>query len=101
MQQALDGLEAGHDVLGPTDDGGFWALGLHRCPPGLLAELPWSHPTTWAQTRTRLVAWGFAPADLPRAWDVDEADDLSRLSGADAFAPRSAGLARRIVAEAR
>lgn len=97
IQQALDALQSGRDVLGPTDDGGFWALGLHQCPDGLLAELPWSDPTTCARTRERLVAWGLTPIELPRAWDVDRPEDLQQLSDAGDLAPRSAAIARRIL----
>ncbi len=97
IRQALEALESRHDVLGPTDDGGFWGLGLHRCPPDLLADLPWSDPTTCARTRERLVAWGLKPVDLPRAWDVDRVEDLQRLSRSGDLAPHSAAVAQRIL----
>ncbi len=66
-------------VIGPTEDGGYYLLGLQRCPPGLLADLPWSSPDTFRATRARLLEQGFSVAVLERWWDVDEAHDLDRL----------------------
>ncbi len=34
-------LASADAAIGPTADGGFYLLALRRCPPGLLAELPW------------------------------------------------------------
>jgi len=65
-------------ALGPTEDGGFWGLGLQACPPGLFAGVPWSTPRTARATRDRLRARGIAVADLPSWWDVDTATDLLR-----------------------
>ncbi len=87
-------LDDGRTVLGPSDDGGFWVLGLSRCEEGLLDGLPWSDPATHARTRERLVAAGHDPVDVPGTWDVDRANDLSRLAEAGDLAPRSAALAR-------
>ncbi|MEZ4363071.1 MAG: TIGR04283 family arsenosugar biosynthesis glycosyltransferase [Kofleriaceae bacterium] len=71
-----DGADA---VLGPADDGGFYALGLRRCPPGLLAELPWSQPDTFTRTHQRLVERGLRVAVLEPWFDVDHPADLERL----------------------
>lgn len=66
-------------VLGPSDDGGFYLLGLRRCPPGLLAELPWSSATTGAATLARLASAGLRTRVLGPWFDVDEPADLQRL----------------------
>lgn len=80
----LDGARATldtHDaVLGPADDGGFWLIGLRRCPPGLLAGLPWSSAETLDATAARLAAWGLSVGWAPRWFDVDRVDDLERLA---------------------
>lgn len=54
-------------------------LGLPACPPGLLADIPWSAPDTCAATVARLTARGMPPAVLPPWFDVDRAEDLPRL----------------------
>lgn len=84
------GLPAGHlaalrdaiepaAALGPTDDGGFWGLGLHTCSDGLLLGLPWSTPRAAAATADRLRASGHEVRMAPGWWDVDVAADLERL----------------------
>lgn len=82
LEQTQQALNNGADaVLGPTDDGGYDILALIRCPEGLLANLPWSQPTTFEATKDRLEAQGFRVVVLDMWWDVDEAEDLERLRG--------------------
>lgn len=76
-------------VLCPTPDGGFWALGLRRCPEGALEGITWSAPTTLAEADASLqrlelrVARGVAwmdvdvPSDLARAGDAIARGDVS------------------------
>lgn len=67
-------------VLGPADDGGFYLLGLRRCPPGLLRDLPWSAPTTRAAVEARLTSAGLRVAHAPSWFDVDDEPGLRRLA---------------------
>jgi rSAM/selenodomain-associated transferase 1 len=70
-----------HDaVLGPTDDGGFYLIGLSRCGAGLLAGLPWSCSDTLLQTEARLRQAGHSVARSIPWFDVDEPADLTRLA---------------------
>jgi uncharacterized protein len=69
-----------HDaVIGPAEDGGFYLLGLRRCPEGLLSGLPWSTELTFRCTLERLRHRGFHSAVLPPWFDVDRPSDLVRL----------------------
>jgi len=77
---AVAALEDADAVLGPALDGGFYLIGLRACPPGLLADLPWSSPHTFTATRDRLAQRGLRVALLPEWWDVDEPQDLLRLT---------------------
>nr|MBA2542057.1 TIGR04283 family arsenosugar biosynthesis glycosyltransferase [Deltaproteobacteria bacterium] len=79
FDEARAALMTADAVIGPTDDGGFYLLGLRRCPPGLLADLPWSASNTYAETSARLRERGLSVVELGRWFDVDRADDLSRL----------------------
>jgi len=74
-------LRAGDAVLGPADDGGFYLLGLRRCPSGLLAGVPWSSAETCAATERRLVQHTMTVARLLPWFDVDHVEDLTRLRG--------------------
>jgi rSAM/selenodomain-associated transferase 1 len=79
LERAVQELEQYDGVLGPCDDGGFYLLGLRRCPPGLLEELPWSSTNTFAATQQRLTARGISVAILDGWFDVDRPEDLERL----------------------
>lgn len=74
--RALIAIGAGGPAIGPAEDGGFWGLALRDCPPGLLAGVRWSAPTTAGEVSARLpgVVRG------PTWWDVDEVADLRRVA---------------------
>ncbi len=63
-------------VLGPAEDGGWWALGLHRAPAGLFSGMPFSTPHAGPAQAQRMSDLGLAPALLPTLRDVDEIDDV-------------------------
>ncbi|MFX4294850.1 TIGR04282 family arsenosugar biosynthesis glycosyltransferase [Streptomyces bohaiensis] len=71
--------------LGDATDGGFWALGLKRPDPALLAGVPMSTPHTGRAQRERLRAAGLRVGELPPLTDVDEAPDAEIVAAA---APR-------------
>jgi rSAM/selenodomain-associated transferase 2/rSAM/selenodomain-associated transferase 1 len=85
VDEAIALLAGGDDtarvdaVLVPAEDGGFALLGLRRCPPGLLDDLPWSAAHTFAATRSRLEAAGLRVAMLAPWRDIDEVADLRQL----------------------
>jgi len=71
---------ADHDVvLGPSDDGGYYLIGMRRPHPELFEDVPWSTPTVLAETEERASALRLTSARLPAWYDVDTAADLARL----------------------
>jgi rSAM/selenodomain-associated transferase 2/rSAM/selenodomain-associated transferase 1 len=91
---------ARHDaVLGPSADGGFYLIGLRRCPEGLLADLPWSVAETAERTLARLRAFGLSVATLAPWFDVDQPEDLERLRDLLVDEPGSAPATLRALAE--
>lgn len=100
LVQGFDALAQCDAVLGPTADGGFYLLGLRRCPIGLLADLVWSAPHTCDATRARLQDHGLSVQMLDPWFDVDRLPDLQLLesliaSGAIAAPATGALLAAR------
>ena len=79
LDVAREALARHEAVLGPTDDGGFYLLGLWRVPDGILTGLPWSSPDTLARTELRLAGAGLGAARAPPWFDVDVPGDLARL----------------------
>jgi rSAM/selenodomain-associated transferase 1 len=85
-----------HDaIIGPSADGGFYLLGLQRCPSCLLRGIPWQSATTREHTVGRLCSIGLTVAEAEPWFDVDVPTDLVRLAGLlreeRILAPRTAG----------
>jgi rSAM/selenodomain-associated transferase 1 len=66
-------------VLGPSDDGGYWSIGLRRRCPALFADVPWSSERVLATTLARAQTLRLRVGLLPRWFDVDTEADLRRL----------------------
>ena len=94
FEEARRRLQSDDAVLGPCEDGGFYLLGLKRCPPGLLDGIGWSQPDTLPQIHEKLQRAGFKISLLEPWFDVDRPEDLerlySRIAAGQISAPRSA-----------
>ena len=66
-------------VLGPSEDGGYYLIGLKRPHPGLFRDVDWSTERVTVQTLERAESIGLTVAQLPPWYDVDTAADLGRL----------------------
>jgi uncharacterized protein len=81
LREALDVLTAGQaDVaLGPTQDGGYYLVGLRSPVPGLFNNIAWSTSSAYRQTSDNAVALNLRLHVLPGWYDVDTPGDLDRL----------------------
>lgn len=81
VAEAARALAAGRAdvVIGPSDDGGYYLVGVRAPQPALFDGVPWSSPDTRRATLERARALGLAVHLLPAWFDVDTADDLARL----------------------
>jgi hypothetical protein len=73
----LDSDNGPEAVIGPSEDGGFYALGLRRACP--LVPVRWSTVHARADTEAALARAGIRCAQLDPWFDVDDAGDLARL----------------------
>jgi hypothetical protein len=79
LRQAIDRLGSADVVLGPSEDGGYYLIGLKQPRPELFGGIEWSTERVTAQTLTQAEAMGLSVALLPPWYDVDTAADLDRL----------------------
>lgn len=81
VRQAFRSLEdSGGVCIGPTDDGGFYLLGMNALYPQLFEEMSYSHSRVFADTLARAAGTNAYVSVLPKWYDVDTPQDLSRLS---------------------
>jgi hypothetical protein len=76
-------------VLGPSVDGGWWALGLRTPDPGVFLGVAMSTPHTGDAQRARLHELRLRTAALPTLRDVDDFDDalaVARIAPGSRFA---------------
>jgi rSAM/selenodomain-associated transferase 1 len=66
-------------TLGPTEDGGYYLVGLRRPTSGLFQNIDWSSPQAYAQTVRNARHLGLRLLELPPWYDVDTFSDLLRL----------------------
>jgi len=67
-------------VLGPTDDGGYYLIGLRRPSRVLFRGIAWSTDTVLSQTVANAGMAGLRTHLLPAWYDVDVESDLHRLA---------------------
>lgn len=66
-------------VLGPTDDGGYYLIGLNRMENALFKDIAWSTESVFEQTCASARQRDLKVHCLPTWYDVDEAISLRRL----------------------
>ena len=82
LQQAVDRLADDPEldvVLGPTEDGGYYLIGLKAPQPVLFTDMPWSTSDVLPETVRRAAGRRLRLAQLPPWYDVDTSEDLNRL----------------------
>jgi len=74
-------MESNADVaVGPTDDGGFYAICCRKVHPAMFAGVEWSAPSTLRQTIEAAAKCGLSVKTGSPWYDIDTAADLDRLA---------------------
>lgn len=66
-------------VLGPSDDGGYYLIGVKKLHRHLFEQIDWSTERVLNQTIQRATEIGLEVKRLPSGYDVDDAPSLRRL----------------------
>ena len=90
-------------VVGPSDDGGYYLIGLKRLKRRLFEDIEWSTERVLEQTLQRAAEIGLHVHQLPSGFDVDDKFTLQRLCqellGGGAVNPEVAPKTRAFLAE--
>lgn len=87
LDEAFDLLHRYDVVLGPSDDGGYYAIGVRRqvwldetlSLDRIFRDVPWGTEDVLARTMSSLDSASLRYALLPPWYDVDRPEDLARL----------------------
>ncbi len=80
IEQAFEFLETNSEiVLGKTEDGGFYLIGLRVLRREIFENVAWSSPKTFEQVFENVRNLGLHLRETPGWYDVDEERDLIQL----------------------
>ena len=79
VERAFELLHHHDVVLGPSDDGGYYLIGMSKLHSAIFEDINWSTESVFAQTTTQLDELNTSYAKLPVWFDVDNQADLDRL----------------------
>jgi len=79
LKRCIDLIESRDLVLGPTEDGGYYAVGMKSRPGDLFNGVRWSSSMTLEDTRSKAESQGWSVGLGPVNYDIDTIDDLNRL----------------------
>ena len=79
IEQAFAELVHHDVVLGPSDDGGYYLVGMRRMIVEVFGGIEWSTSGVFDRTLQRLSELGIQPALLESWYDIDRPEDLFRL----------------------
>jgi uncharacterized protein len=78
IREAIDSLAVCELALGPTEDGGYYLIGLSGEHESVFEEIPWGGPDTAAITLDRARAAGLLVRLLSPWYDLDDTQSLRR-----------------------
>jgi glycosyltransferase A (GT-A) superfamily protein (DUF2064 family) len=81
LKMAVEALARPGDrvVLGGSDDGGYYLIGLKHAHAQPFEQITWSTASVYGETRARCAEAGLEVVELPVWYDVDDAETLAVL----------------------
>ena len=80
LQKAYQYLESSQSVLGPSEDGGYYFIGLHKSSPALFSDIDWGTSSVLQSTISISKQIEIEFQYLESLNDVDEWSDLMSVS---------------------
>src|SRR3989440_4477017 len=90
LEDAFETLAAHDVVVGPTHDGGYYLIGAKASHPSLFAHDGMGTSSALERLLSRARALELSVGFADRFYDIDVADDLTRLAGELRLAPERA-----------
>lgn len=78
IASAIADLDTHDVVIGPTEDGGYYLIGVRGTVEGIFNDIPWSTDGVARATLERARTLGLSVRQLPRWYDVDDLASLRR-----------------------
>lgn len=79
FEQAMAALKSDCDVVfGPSEDGGYYLVGLNAPQPELFQDIPWSSRNTLDTSLQKAADLGLRVKLLETLYDIDEITELQR-----------------------
>lgn len=78
INQSFIALESKDVVIGPTNDGGYYLLGMKKLHAALFENKNWSTETVYSDTITDFEQLGLSYSNLVKLTDIDEEKDLPK-----------------------
>ena len=79
MEEAFEALNTHDIVLGPSNDGGYYLIGMRRAHEPLFEKIRWSTDTVLKETRSRAKLHNLGVNLLEPKIDIDTWNDLQEL----------------------
>lgn len=78
LHAAAKALETSDLVLGPSDDGGYYLIGVKKAEEKLFANVAWSTSGVLEATMSNATTLGYSTHQLEELYDIDDLQDLRR-----------------------
>jgi hypothetical protein len=85
LKKAADVLNYVDISIGPSDDGGYYCIGMKKDHPRIFANITWSTKNVFQETKKRFKANQLEAFELPQWYDIDTIEDLERYKKNNAF----------------
>jgi rSAM/selenodomain-associated transferase 1 len=79
LYQAFEALEDHDYVIGPSNDGGYYLLGMNELNKGLFENIEWSTDSVFHNTINKIESKGSSWKRLPSLTDLDTLEELTQF----------------------